>query len=158
MSTEEKRATGATEFDAFVAGHGRRLVQVLTSGFGPDIGREAADEALVLVWQRWERVAEMDHPFAYTVTVGRNHAKRLLKRRRPVLPAPAATHEVRIEPGLEGAIARLPERRRQALMLVHGFGWTMSEVAEALGISKSSVQTHCERGLASIRRTLGVES
>jgi DNA-directed RNA polymerase specialized sigma24 family protein len=41
-------------------------------------------------------------------------------------------------------------------VLVEGFEWTHREAAEVLGISASSVQTHLERGLAQLRRSLGV--
>jgi DNA-directed RNA polymerase specialized sigma24 family protein len=42
------------------------------------------------------------------------------------------------------------------VMLVHCFEWTMAEVAEVLQVSKSTVQTHAERGLASLRDRMGV--
>jgi DNA-directed RNA polymerase specialized sigma24 family protein len=41
-------------------------------------------------------------------------------------------------------------------MLVHGFGWTHAEAAELLGITRSSVQQHLERALASLRHEIGV--
>lgn len=143
-------------FDAFVADHARRLTQVLVAGYGLDVGQEAADEAFVVVWQRWKRVAAMEKPFGYCITVGRNVARRLAGRERAVFPAAVAGHEARVEPGLGDALAALPARRREVVLLVHGFGWSMGEAAAALGISKSSVQTHCDRALSSIRDALGV--
>jgi DNA-directed RNA polymerase specialized sigma24 family protein len=41
-------------------------------------------------------------------------------------------------------------------MLVYCFDWTMSETAELLGMGKSTVQTHAERGLSKLRARLGV--
>ena len=40
-------------------------------------------------------------------------------------------------------------------MLVHCFQWTLSEVAEVMGISKTAVQNHLERGMASLRHQIG---
>jgi DNA-directed RNA polymerase specialized sigma24 family protein len=40
--------------------------------------------------------------------------------------------------------------------LVHGFEYTHQEVADLLGISRSSVQNHVERGLARLRTELEV--
>ena len=47
-----------------------------------------------------------------------------------------------VEPGLSQAVADLPERQRTVVLLLHGYDWTQSEVAEVLEISKSSVQRH----------------
>jgi RNA polymerase sigma factor (sigma-70 family) len=43
------------------------------------------------------------------------------------------------------------------ITLVYGYDWTLSEVAELLGTSKSTVQKHAERGLGKLRKSLGVE-
>ena len=53
-------------------------------------------------------------------------------------------------------LAGLPERQRQVVMLVHGYGWTIGEVAETLGVGKSTVQNHLERAVAKLRSGLGV--
>lgn len=42
-------------------------------------------------------------------------------------------------------------------MLLYSFDWTMGEVAEFLGMAKGTVQLHARRGLAKLRRDLGVE-
>jgi DNA-directed RNA polymerase specialized sigma24 family protein len=41
-------------------------------------------------------------------------------------------------------------------MLIHGLGWSYSEVAELLGVSKGTVQTQTGRGVARLRRQIGV--
>lgn len=40
--------------------------------------------------------------------------------------------------------------------LLYGYDWTMAEVADMLAIEKTTVQNHSERGLALLRKTLGV--
>ena len=50
------------------------------------------------------------------------------------------------------------DRERQVVMLVHGYEWSLGEVAELLEVSKSTVQTHAERGLSKLRDGLGVTS
>jgi DNA-directed RNA polymerase specialized sigma24 family protein len=42
------------------------------------------------------------------------------------------------------------------VILVNAYGWSLAETAAVLGITKSSVQTHLERGMASLRQSLGV--
>jgi RNA polymerase sigma factor (sigma-70 family) len=50
----------------------------------------------------------------------------------------------------------LPEQQRVVVMLLHCFEWTMAEVADVLQVSKSTVQTHAERGLSRLRERMGV--
>ena len=61
-----------------------------------------------------------------------------------------------VEPGLPKALARLSERQRVVIILVHSLGWTFAETAELLGISIGTVETHVQRGLSRLRRSLGV--
>jgi DNA-directed RNA polymerase specialized sigma24 family protein len=42
-------------------------------------------------------------------------------------------------------------------MLVHGFEWTLAEVAHFWGISFSTVKEHVDKGMARLRGELGVE-
>jgi DNA-directed RNA polymerase specialized sigma24 family protein len=41
--------------------------------------------------------------------------------------------------------------------LLHAFDWTMSEVAEFLGLSKASVQTYEARAMKKLKSALGVQ-
>ncbi len=132
------------------------LRRALTASYGPQTGRDAAAEALAYAWEHWDRVGAMDNPIGYAYATGRDRARRMTRRRRPVLMPLPIGGLPNIEPGLPDALARLPERQRTVLLLLHGHEWTMSEVAELLGISKSTVQNHAERGLARLRRSLGV--
>jgi DNA-directed RNA polymerase specialized sigma24 family protein len=133
-----------------------KLRRALIASFGPQIGRDAAAEALSYVWEHWDRVGRMENPIGYAYATGRDRARRILRRRRPVLMALPSGGLPDVEPGLPAALAHLPERQRTVLLLLHGQEWTMSEVAGLLGISKSTVQNHAERGLATLRRSLGV--
>ena len=63
-----------------------------------------------------------------------------------------------VEPGLPDALARLPGQQRVAVYLVCGHEWSMSEVADLLGVSKGTVQKHLERGMSKLRHRLGVEA
>ncbi len=74
--------------------------------------------------------------------------------RLPSVP-PSATPW--IEPGLPVALERLPEKQRVSVVLVHCYQFTHAEAAELLGISRSSVQNHVERGLKTLRRAMGVK-
>jgi DNA-directed RNA polymerase specialized sigma24 family protein len=66
----------------------------------------------------------------------------------------AQSDEHKVEPSLAPAVARLPERQRDATMLIFGAGWTNGEFSALLGINPSMAQKHAERGLAALRRRI----
>src|SRR5262245_44935769 len=75
------RETAEQGFNAFVEQHERSLRETLTAAFGVDIGRDATADALAHAWERWDRVSGMENPVGYLYVVGRNRARRTLKRR-----------------------------------------------------------------------------
>jgi DNA-directed RNA polymerase specialized sigma24 family protein len=153
------QGTAEAAFTAFVEQHERVLREALTAAFGVDAGRDATADALAHAWERWDRLEVMDNPVGYLYVVGRNRARRALQRRRsmPVrYPLPDGDAAPPFEPALAGALAGLSERERSVVLLLHGFQWTMSEVAETLDLSKSSVQSYAERALAKLRVKIGV--
>ena len=142
-------------FTEFVRDVEPRLKHALVAAFGPEVGIEATRDALAVGWERWEEVREKANPAGYLFGVGRNKARRRLRRHR-VFPVPPADHDPWVEPALPEALRRLSERQCLAVMLLHGYDWTHAEVAELMGVSLSTVQQHEVRGMAKLRRTIGV--
>ena len=141
-------------FDTFVAEVEPRLRRALTALRGAETGQDATAEALAWAWANWARVKDMEHPVGYLYRVG---STRTRPRRERTLHATAPEDSHRVEPGLARALSQLPERQRTAVLLVHGCGWTHQEVADALGLSRSSVGTHVERAMAQLRNELGAQ-
>jgi RNA polymerase sigma-70 factor (ECF subfamily) len=150
--------TKAGSFVEFVTATEARLRIALSAAHGLERGREAAAEALAYGWEHWERINTMDNPAGYLYRVGHNHAKRLRSRQAVSLPGVDVQRDPWVEPGLPAALAKLPEQQRVVVALLHGYQWSLSEVAELLDVSKSTVQSHGERGLRRLRSKLGVES
>lgn len=143
-------------FTTFVNEVEPRLRRALVALRGADLGRDATAEALAWAWASWPSVTEMANPVGYLYRVGSSRSR---PRRQPRLPGTGwATGGYGFEPGLGPALARLSERQRAAVVLVHGCGWTHQEVADALGLSRSSVGTHVDRALARLREELGVDA
>jgi RNA polymerase sigma-70 factor (ECF subfamily) len=147
--------TKADSFTEFVIGHETRLRQALTAVFGVDRGKDAAAEALAYGWEHWGRVSAIENPSGYLYRVGYDKARRM-KQTTVRLPAVDPHRQQWIEPGLPAAFAALPEKQRIVVALLHGYQWSMAEVAEHLGVSKGTVQTHARRGLERLRKKLGV--
>ncbi len=57
-----------------------------------------------------------------------------------------------------GALGELPHRQRTALVLRYYEELGIDEIADAMGISRNSVKTHLQRGLAALELRLGVPS
>ena len=74
-----------------------------------------------------------------------------------MFPPEHAEYEPWSEPALPEALSRLSEMQRTAVLLIHGFGWTYEEVADRLGLARSSVQKHAERGIKKLRAALEVQ-
>lgn len=144
-------------FDQFVETNESRLRHALTASLGFEAGKDAAAEALAYGWEHWDKVSVMANPVGYLYTVGRSKGRRLLSWTRPVFPSIPEDRTPWFEPGLPAALAGLPEKERTVVLLLHGYGWHMTEVAETLGVSKSTVQTHAERGMRKLRNKLGVD-
>lgn len=148
--------TGAADDDGFATfmhDAEPRLRRALVAAYGSQRGRDATAEGLAWGWEHWDRVREMQNPVGYLYRVGRSRTRDL---RRPIVFGRHDTPEPWVEPRLATALASLSERQRLAVVLVHGYGWTMAEVATLSGIRVTSVQNHLERGLRRLRAALGV--
>jgi DNA-directed RNA polymerase specialized sigma24 family protein len=147
------RAALGDDFTIFVAHSEPRLRRSLISMYGAQRGREAAAEALAWAWEHWPRVQTMENPIAYLFRVGQSKSRPRKARafaERPNWPEPW------VEPDLTRALGELTERQRVAVVLVHGFGWTLREVSELTGVSVSTTQSHLERGVDRLRSVLEV--
>lgn len=148
---------GGETFETFFERVEPRLRESLSATVGIEAGREAAVDALAYAWEHWDRVRRMQNPAGYLYVVGRDRARRASRRpRRPKLVRVDNERAPWVEPGLPAALEALPEQQRVVVMLMHCAQWTMSEVAELLQVSKSTVQTHAERGMAQLRERMGV--
>lgn len=147
-------ATKSDQFTDFVREVEPRLHAALIALMGTDNAREATADALLWAWENWDRVEQMDNPGGYLYRVARTKARRLFKK-PPVLPPAPVAEMPWIEPALPAAIARLPEKQRVVIVLVHALGWTQAEAARYLGLTHGTVQKHAERGLARLRTSLG---
>ena len=150
------RDSKVDEFTKFVTEHESRLRESLIAACGGEVGRDAAAEALVYGWERWDRVCGMENPVGYLYKVGLSRGRKALSKRRPIFDPVETARIPDVEPRLPEALAGLSERQRTVVVLIHCFQWTQTEVGELLGLSKTTVQNHLERGMSGLRREIGV--
>jgi RNA polymerase sigma-70 factor, ECF subfamily len=145
------------EFDQFVEEAGRRLRQVMSAQYGIDIGAEATDASLAWAWEHWGRLSAMANPGGYLYRVAQTQARRSIARGRPVtLPAepPPTDQPIGFDGDLADALRRLPERQRLAVVMVHAYGWTPSEISGITDTPAVTIRSHLRRGLRQLRNEL----
>lgn len=149
----------AEAFEVFVRADGDRLRKVMTSQYGVDVGCDSTDAALAWAWENWDHVAAMKNPAGYLYRVAQTQAGRAMQRGRrvtlpPEPPAEQETQSPHVDGDLTQALLALPERQRNAVLLVHVHGWAPSEVAQFTGIPAATVRSHLRRGLRQLRNSL----
>ncbi|HJR25562.1 MAG TPA: sigma-70 family RNA polymerase sigma factor [Acidimicrobiales bacterium] len=127
---------------------------VLVSG-QPELAREAVDEALTRALERWERVSAMSSPGGWTYKVAlhclRRRSRRAALERR--LLGRLHRHGAVAPPAGEAweVVRSLPARQRAVVVLRYVADLSQAEIAEVLGITRSTVSstlTDAHRALA----------
>jgi RNA polymerase sigma-70 factor (sigma-E family) len=125
--------------------------------------------ALARVWPKWSKVAD-GNPFGYVLkTMVRTNAS--WRARRWNFEAPTAdllrvssSGDTSDEHGLtderiqlQAALAGLPTRQRQAIVLRYFNDLSVESVAELMGTSPGTVKSQCAKGLSKLRGMLDAE-
>jgi RNA polymerase sigma factor (sigma-70 family) len=143
-------------FDAFVEEHGARLRRALVAANGVHIGNDACADALAWGWEHRSKVMSMERPIGYLFRVGQTAARRHRRWRREV-DFPPEAQEDDVPTGslrIDDALCRLSRQQRTVVVLVHAYGWTYGDVAEALGVSLGSVRNQLHRGMKRLRQDM----
>lgn len=143
-------------FEDFAEQAAPKLRSALVAACGPDVGLDAAAEAMAFGWENWSTVSAMENPAGYLYRVGQTAARRL-RRHGPLFPVPEPARVGSFTPELLPALSELSEMQRICVVMVHGHGWPATEAADVLDISVSSVRTHIDRALNALREALEVD-
>jgi len=145
------------EFTKFVKDVEPRLSVALAAAYGVEVGRESAADAFEYAWAHWNDVRHMENPAGYLYRVGQSAARKY-DRRGPLFPPIDHRELPHVEPALPEALSKLTEAQRTVVVLVHGLEWTEREAATLLGVDRSTIRRHRDRGLAKLRAELEVTS
>ncbi|WP_406098183.1 SigE family RNA polymerase sigma factor [Streptomyces sp. NBC_01013] len=172
MGTSIDRAdAAAAEFHEFFEAHYAelaRLAHLLTGE--PDAADDLAADALLALWHRWDRVRNADHPVAYARGVVANMARSRIRsavrerRRVALFWAPRGGGDTVDDPDVsavvdvQGALRRLPFRKRACVVLRHAFDLSERDTSLVLGISVGTVKSQTSRAVAELQRMLGPET
>lgn len=154
---------GDVEVVAFCRQLRPRLVGLLRLQVGDvAVAEELAQETLTRVWARWPRVRGLDKPdqWAFRVAVNlstswwRRHAaqRRAFHRRGMDRTTDNGHTEGFGEAELRDAVAALPTRQRQALVLRHYLQLDVADAAAVMGCATGTVQALCHQGAQGLRQ------
>jgi len=135
------------------------------------VAEEVVQDAFVAMHGRWGRLRDTDKALAYLRQSVVNGSRSSLRHRgvaqrylpRLVGPATGPSAESgaldRIEhDAVIAALARLPQRQREVLVLRYYGDLSEADIATAMGISRGAVKSHASRGMAALRTTLETDS
>jgi RNA polymerase sigma factor (sigma-70 family) len=157
---EEVTAVAVLSFEEFFQAEHVRLARALYLLTGSTAeADELTQDAMVRVYERWDRVRQMDSPQGYLFRTALNlHRSRLrwvASRARQILqaaPSPDPAEVVQSRDTLARALALLPTGQREAVVLVEWLGMDQEEAATALRIKPGSVRARLSRAKADLRR------
>ena len=125
---------------------------------------ELAQDAFLKVWERWDRVADMDEPVGYLYATAMNlfrkrYRRAVLALRRTVSVELRRDEFARVEDrsavGL--ALAELAPRQRAALVLTELIGFSSEEAGRMLGVRAGTVRALASHGRAAMKHYLEVD-
>ncbi len=148
-------------FDDFFVDQHERLFRALyfVTGNRHD-AEELMQDAFMKLWERWDRVDELDDTAAYLFRVALNGFRMRARRarvaaRRVVALAPTSDPfaDVELREDLRQLLRRLTPRQRTALVLTDVMGYGSDRAAEIMGIRPTTVRVLASQGRAALRAT-----
>jgi len=153
----------AASFETFVDAESARLHGALRL-----LTRDRADaedlmqEALLRVWERWDRVRTLEDPTGYLYRTAMNlHRKRLRRAavaiRHAIRPRTARDplDEVESRDEVLRALATLTPRQRMSLVLMDLLDHSSEEAGRLMGVSATTVRVLASQGRAALRTGTG---
>jgi RNA polymerase sigma-70 factor (ECF subfamily) len=155
----------AVTFEDFFRGQTRNLYAHLCLITGNRAeAEELAQEAFLKVWERWDRVADMEAPVGYLYRTAMNLFRK--RYRRAVLALRKTVSEelrkdefsaVEDRSVVSRALVELSPRQRAALVLTELIGFSSEEAGQMLGVSPSTVRALASQGRAAMKRHVEVD-
>ena len=164
-SVKRDDVDGPPDFEAFYRDEFPGLVRSMFLLVpNADEAQELAQEAMVKVFERWDRVGPMESPGGYlyrvAVNLHRRRVRSLAVRARRLVTLAAGQRDAEIDHGrqeLADAIGSLSVRLREAFMLVDWLGMGSDEAGRALGIAPASVRSRVHRARRELRAHLDLK-
>jgi RNA polymerase sigma factor (sigma-70 family) len=138
--------------------HGDRLWRAVLAFAGdPEVASDAVAEAFAQALRRGEEIREPDRwVWRAAFRIARGELKARRRGRDPGLPLREERYGMdtgTVE--LIEALGQLPSKQRASVVLHHGGGYPVREVASIIGSTPAAVRVHLSRGRRRLRELLG---
>ena len=130
----------------------------------PDQADDLVQETAIRAWAARSSFAEGTNFRAWTFRIMRNYFLNELRRNRRETELDEETENSLVSPAsqehtvhvsdLQIALAKLPEERREALLLVGAGGFTYEEAADICGVATGTMKSRVARGRATLAELL----
>lgn len=134
---------------------------------GADDADDVVSEAFYQLYRRWRRLRTPEAAAAYLRSVVVNRTRMRIRHLQVIrrhadrdvggaqVMSSEATAVLRDDQrAVVAALAGLPSRQREALVLRYWMELRESEIADAMGISTGSVKTHVSRGMSALSQAM----
>lgn len=156
---------GVEPFDAFYRREIRRFVGLAYALSGSRLAADdIAQEAMLAAYRKWDEVGRLDSPSGWVRRVVSNQAASTVRRRITEakglirLAARQALNDFPEVPAesewIWREVRRLPKRQMQVIALRYYDQLSLSEIAEVLGCSKETANTHLRRARETLDQRL----
>jgi RNA polymerase sigma-70 factor (ECF subfamily) len=153
----------AYSFEAFFDRHYDPVARALTLATGSrDLAEEATQDAFTKALRHWRKVRAMDRPDGWVYVVGMNAARdraRKAGREQAAVESSASDHTAAIATQLtvRDAIATLPPRQREVVVLRFLADLPLADIAEAMKCALGTVKATLHQAMAALRIELSEE-
>jgi RNA polymerase sigma-70 factor, ECF subfamily len=123
---------------------------------------ELVQDAYLKVWERWDRVRQMENPTGYLYRTAMNAFR--MRYRRAAMAARRLVRDIARSPELDvfeakfeidQGLAQLTTRQRAAVVLTELLEMSSVEAGAALGVRPATVRKLAQQGRESLRRAIG---
>jgi RNA polymerase sigma-70 factor (sigma-E family) len=169
LATAEEAAIDAdTALEQLYAVHYAGLVRMAVLLLRDQaLAEDVVQDSFVAMHGHWDRIDPAKAPaYLRQTVVNRSRSalrhRTVVARHRPEPPPDAAPADHGVldterRTRVLDALAELPDRQREVLVLRHYLDMSEADIAATLGISRGAVKSHASRGAAALRRRLSLE-
>ena len=166
-AVEQPKPAAALTLEDLYRQHRMRFVRLaILLVDDPATAEDVVQEAFAGLHRHWSGLRDAAAALAYLRTAVVNGSRSVLRRRKTAreyipphnvnarsaesLAMLTAEHQAVVR-----ALAQLPDRQREVLVLRYYGGLSEAEIAEATGISRGTVKSTASRGLDALQRVIG---